>query len=50
MAIKKSGFIGNTKVQEELGEKAVDWLNEINQKMINTTNSDQVKLSNDNTF
>ena len=34
MAIKKSGFIGNTKVQEELGEKAVDWLNEINQKMI----------------
>ena len=34
MQTRKSGFIGNTKIQEQLGEKAMDWLNEINQKMI----------------
>ena len=32
--VTRSGFIGNTAVQDKLGDKAIDWLNEINQKMI----------------
>ena len=32
--VTNTGFIGNTVVQDKLGDKAIDWLNEINQKMI----------------
>ena len=32
--VTKSGFIGNTQVQDKLGDEAIKWLNEINQKMI----------------
>ena len=42
--VTKSGFIGNTAVQDKLGDKAIDWLNEINQKMItyNATPSGEI--------
>ena len=32
--VTKSGFIGNTQVQDKLGDEAIKWLDEINQKMI----------------